>query len=49
MDTFSDRFGYKGAEAPITIREDAPKGLREALIMLAYDADAAQRSALGYL
>jgi hypothetical protein len=38
MDTFSDRFGYKGADAPITVREDAPTGLREALSMLAYDA-----------
>lgn len=40
MDTtsFSDRFGYRGADAPITVREDAPEALRVALVQLGYEA-----------
>lgn len=33
--SFSDRFGYRGNSQPITVREDAPEELRDALIMLA--------------
>jgi hypothetical protein len=38
MNTFSDRFGYKGADAPITVREDAPEALRVAVVQLGYEA-----------
>jgi hypothetical protein len=33
--SFSQRFGFRGPEAPITVREDAPASLREALPQLA--------------
>ena len=35
---FSDRHGYRGADAEITIREDAPDGLRFAVLAFAKDA-----------
>jgi len=34
-DTFSRRFGYRIPDAEITVREDAPKVLREGIVMLA--------------
>ena len=36
---FSDRNGYRGEEPEITVREDAPEALRDAIIMLAYRAE----------
>lgn len=33
--SFSDRFGYRGAAVPITVREDATEDLRAAIVMLA--------------
>lgn len=38
MSKFSDRFGYKPSEVPISVREDAPPDLRAALIQIAYDS-----------
>ena len=35
---FSDRLGYRGAEQEITIREDAPEGLRFAVPLIGQDA-----------
>jgi hypothetical protein len=35
---FSDRHGYRGAEREITVREDAPEGLRYAIPLVATDA-----------
>lgn len=35
--TFSERFGYRGNDVPITVREDAPEHLRHAIVMLGYD------------
>ena len=32
---FSQRFGYRGQEAEITVREDAPPDLRAAIVLLA--------------
>ena len=37
-ETFSDRHGYMGADAEITVREDAPEGLRYAIPLIAQDA-----------
>src|SRR5690554_5996346 len=37
-ETFSDRHGYKGTDAEITIREDAPEGLRYAVPLIAQGA-----------
>lgn len=34
-ETFSDRHRYKGADAEITVREDAPEGLRYAIPLIA--------------
>lgn len=34
-DTFSDRHGYRGTDAEITVREDAPEGLRYAIPLIA--------------
>ena len=34
-DTFSDRHGYRVADAEITVREDAPEELRQAILMIA--------------
>lgn len=34
-ETFSDRHGYRGADAEITVREDAPEGLRYAIPLIA--------------
>lgn len=36
--SFSDRFGYRGEDIAISVREDAPEGLRHAIVMLGYDA-----------
>jgi hypothetical protein len=36
---FSDRHGYRGTEQEITIREDAPEGLRFAIPLIAQSAD----------
>ena len=33
-DSFSDRHGYRGADAEITVREDAPEGLRYAIPLI---------------
>lgn len=35
---FSERFGYRGPEVEITIREDAPEVVRDGILMLGYDA-----------
>ena len=35
---FSDRHGYRGTEQEITVREDAPEGLRFAIPLIAQDA-----------
>lgn len=35
MPNFSERFGHRPSEPPITIREDAPQGFRGAMVMLA--------------
>lgn len=35
---FSERLGFKGPEAEITIREDAPERVRDGVIMLGYSA-----------
>ena len=35
---FSERHGYQGADAEITVREDAPDGLRFAVLAIAKDA-----------
>ena len=32
---FSDRHGYRGAEQELTVREDAPEGLRFAIPLIA--------------
>lgn len=34
--SFSERFGYSGPDAEITVREDAPEGVRDGVIMLGY-------------
>lgn len=36
--SFSERFGYRGPEVEITIREDAPEVVRDGILMLGYDA-----------
>ncbi|MCR9282591.1 MAG: hypothetical protein NXH99_12925 [Rhodobacteraceae bacterium] len=36
--SFSERFGYRGPVAEITIREDAPEVVRDGILMLGYDA-----------
>ena len=36
---FSDRHGYRGTEQEITVREDAPEGLRFAIPLIAQSAD----------
>lgn len=36
--SFSERYGFRGAEAEITIREDAPEEVRDAVLMLGYAA-----------
>lgn len=36
--SFSERFGYRGPDAEITIREDAPEIVRDGILMLGYDA-----------
>lgn len=33
---FSERFGYRAPDAEITIREDAPEGVRDGVVMLGY-------------
>lgn len=38
-DRFSERQGYRGSEQEITIREDAPEGLRFAIPLIAQAAD----------
>lgn len=42
-DTFSNRHGYKGPDKEITVREDAPQGLRFAIPLLAQDAGLATK------
>ena len=37
-ENFSDRYGYRRADAEITIREDAPDGLRFAVLAIAKKA-----------
>ncbi|WP_312408063.1 AbiJ-NTD4 domain-containing protein [Rhizobium sp.] len=37
--SFSDRFGYRASDAKITIREDAPEVVREAITMLGFAFD----------
>ena len=37
-DRFSDRHGYHGPEQEITVRDDAPEGLRFAIPLIAQDA-----------
>jgi len=37
--SFSERFGYRGPDAEITIREDAPEVVRDGILMLSYDAE----------
>ncbi|MDQ0314105.1 AbiJ-NTD4 domain-containing protein [Amorphus orientalis] len=34
--SFSDRYGFRGPSAEITIREDAPASIRDGVLMLAY-------------
>lgn len=34
MASFSERFGHRPPEPPITVRDDAPKSFRGALVML---------------
>lgn len=34
---FSDRFGYRAPEAEISVSEDAPGPVRDAVLMLGYD------------
>lgn len=36
-ESFSDRFGYHGQEITITVREDAPQSLRDAIVLLGYE------------
>lgn len=36
---FSARHGYRPTSTPITVREDAPTSLREAIVLLAMDSD----------
>ena len=50
-DTFSDRRGYKGTDAEIRVREDAPEALRYAIRLIAQatgigilDGDTEQRA-----
>lgn len=43
--TFSQRFGFRGQEAEITIREDAPTVVREGLVMLAQSVGLSPHSA----
>jgi hypothetical protein len=38
MASFSERFGHRAPEPPITVRNDAPKNFRGALVMLGYEA-----------
>lgn len=38
MERFSDRLGYRGTEPEVTVREDAPEGLRFAIPLIAQDA-----------
>ena len=37
-ETFSHRHGYRGADAEITVREDAPEALRSAILLIAQAA-----------
>lgn len=37
--SFSSRFGFRGPDAEITIREDAPEEVRDAVVMLGYAFD----------
>jgi hypothetical protein len=39
MESFSKRQGYRQKEKEITIREDAPTGLREFIPEMVYDLD----------
>jgi hypothetical protein len=43
-ENFSDRYGYRGTDAEITIREDAPDGLRFALLAIAKEAGLGPKS-----
>jgi len=43
-ESFSDRYGYRGADAEITIREDAPDGLRFAVLAIAKEAGLGPKS-----
>ena len=43
-ENFSDRYGYRGADAEITIREDAPDGLRFSLLAIAKEAGLGPKS-----
>ena len=36
--SFSERFGYRGPDAEITIREEAPEEIRNGVLMLGYAA-----------
>lgn len=36
--SFSERHGFRGADVEITTREDAPEGVRAAVVMLGYAA-----------
>jgi hypothetical protein len=42
--SFSERFGYRGPDAEITIREDAPEEIRNGVLMLGYAAGMAPGS-----
>ncbi|HIC65482.1 MAG TPA: hypothetical protein EYO87_05705, partial [Paracoccus sp.] len=41
---FSDRYGYRGADAEIAIREGAPDGLRFAVLAIAKEAGLGPKS-----
>lgn len=43
-ENFSDRYGYRGADAEITIREDAPESLRFAVLAIAKEAGLGPKS-----
>ena len=34
-ETFSERYGHREPDAEITVREDAPEALRNAILMIA--------------
>ncbi len=40
---FSARYGYRPTSTPITVREDAPTSLREAIVLLAMDSNMAPK------